>query len=102
MVSVEADLYVDSDIESNDELSCKNPDCDESFFNDIATSLNSVGNALIGCDSGVQVGVSLFKFRLSSHVFFCLSSSPFPIRTRIFSYKFYMKKLWLISFALAY
>ena len=67
-------MYVGGDPDSSSELTCKHSDCDESFFSDIATSLNAIGNPLTGCASGIEV----FHFFLSfpstfSLVFFFLN-----------------------------
>ena len=53
-ISQEDDLYTEAD-EKDVEKSCFHSDCDKSFFTDIASSLNVIGNPLIGCASGLGV-----------------------------------------------
>ena len=60
-ISEEEDLYTEADIVDID-LICSHSDCDESFFTDIATSLNAIGNPLTGCASGLGVNFIFFIF----------------------------------------
>ena len=61
-ISQEDDLYTEAD-EKDVEKSCFHSDCDESFFEDIASSLNVIGNPLVGCASGLGVcGFILVKW----------------------------------------
>ena len=52
----EDDLYTEADPVELDDF-CRNSDCDDSFFTDIASSLNALGNALVGCASGIEVSI---------------------------------------------
>ena len=60
-LSFEDSLYTEANTADSD-LTCKNPECAETFFSDIAVSLNTIGNPLTGCASGLQVFHFLFDF----------------------------------------
>ena len=54
LLNLEDELYTESDTNEVEDT-CYHSDCDESFFTDIAASLNSMGSPLIGCASGLGV-----------------------------------------------
>ena len=64
-VDLEEALYTEAD-ESDLEKLCYHSDCDESFFTDLASSLNVIGNPLIGCATGFEVLSLSFNFPISS------------------------------------
>ena len=48
------DLYVGADEEEIEKI-CGNSACAASYYSDISKSLNSRGNPLLGCSSGIRV-----------------------------------------------
>ena len=101
-ISEEEDLYTEADIVDID-LICANPDCDESFFTDIAASLNAIGNPLTGCASGLGVGIFIFIVILIIMVLdplFFLLTYYVNLRNQSTNWMSLSKKRWLNSFVL--
>ena len=69
-MSAEKEIFVGAE-KGKIEGVCGEVSCSETHFSDLAKSLNSLGNSLIGCSSGIGVRILsfLFPFTFCFHYF---------------------------------